>query len=214
MSTNMDIDKSLDEIMKDKPKARRGGRRGGAPTTGARARYATTVPKAAPKTAAAPKPVTVEAIKIIISNLPQDVTEAAVRVSLTDMQNSLTFPGPHAIYGRTCENGTNVVQRDRKEYRSGYCRVQEQGRRQQGPCCLMIDNQRPMKVEIAIDLNQAQSLASRVAPAAPARSGTQPRGGRGGRGGRGAAKPRAPRPVKKTAEELDAEMAAYKTDAA
>ncbi|WVF72862.1 hypothetical protein IAT40_007680 [Kwoniella sp. CBS 6097] len=80
----------------------------------------------------------------------------------------------------------------------------------------MIDNQRPMKVEIAIDPNQAQSLASRVAPQPAARvAANQTRGGRGGRGGRGAARGgRAPRPAKKTAEELDAEMADYKQTAA
>ena len=65
-----------------------------------------------------------------------------------------------------------------------------------------------MKVEIALDPSQLQSLASRVAAPAPARNGAPAgaaRGGRGGRGG-GAGKPRAARPKPKTAEELDAEM--------
>lgn len=67
-----------------------------------------------------------------------------------------------------------------------------------------------MKVEIALDPSQLQSLASRVSapPAAAAKGG---RGGavagRGGaRGGRGGGKPRTARPKPKTAEELDAEM--------
>lgn len=65
----------------------------------------------------------------------------------------------------------------------------------------MIDNQRPMKVELAIDPNQAQSsLVNRVAPAP-----VQPQKRRAP-----ASKPRNTRPAKKTAEQLDAEMAEYK----
>jgi len=62
-----------------------------------------------------------------------------------------------------------------------------------------------MKVEIALDPSQLQSLASRVAVPAPARNGT-PAGSARGRGGRGGGKPRTARPKPKTAEELDAEM--------
>ena len=61
--------------------------------------------------------------------------------------------------------------------------------------------ERPMRVEIALDPTQMVSLASRVAPAPVARGTDTARGGRGG--GRG----RAPRRVKKSAEELDADMA-------
>ena len=73
-----------------------------------------------------------------------------------------------------------------------------------------------MKVEIAFDMNQIQSLASRVAPAPAAQAprggaaaggarGAGPKGGRaaGGRGGAGAKKDK---PKPKTAEDLDAEM--------
>lgn len=76
--------------------------------------------------------------------------------------------------------------------------------------------ERPMKVEIAIDPNAMQSLASRVNVPAAAAGGrgagrapaaAKPRnGGRAAGSGR-APKPRAPRPAKKTAEDLDAEMA-------
>lgn len=62
--------------------------------------------------------------------------------------------------------------------------------------------ERPMKVEIALDPSQMQSLASRVA-LAPVAAGA----GRGSAAPKRAPKPRAPRPAKKTAEELDAEMA-------
>jgi len=59
-----------------------------------------------------------------------------------------------------------------------------------------------MRVEIAVNPADLVTLASRVAPAPQqARGAAQPR-----RGGRGGAKPRAARP-KKTAEDLDAEMA-------
>ncbi|WWC63360.1 uncharacterized protein I303_105960 [Kwoniella dejecticola CBS 10117] len=171
----MDIDKSLDEIISAKPKVRRGGKRGGgAAAPSARARYASTVPKAAAQAAAPAKPLTAEAIKIIISNLPQDVTEAAVR----DLMQSTVGPV------RTVQMSYNSTDHNR-----------------------MIDNQRPMKVEIAIDPNQAQSLASRVAAAPAVRGGGNARGRGRGRGG---ARPRPPRPAKKTAEELDAEMNAYK----
>lgn len=75
-----------------------------------------------------------------------------------------------------------------------------------------IDNptERPMKVEIALDPSQLQTLASRVSapPVSGNRGGAPARGAaRGGRGGgRGGAKPRTARPKPKTAEELDAEM--------
>ena len=68
-----------------------------------------------------------------------------------------------------------------------------------------------MRVEIVFELNQIQSLASRVAPVPAARA---PRGGQqaatgnkqaGGKGGK-AAGARKDRPKPKSAEELDAEM--------
>jgi THO complex subunit 4 len=66
-----------------------------------------------------------------------------------------------------------------------------------------------MKVEIAFDMNQIQSLASRVAPApAQARGGQQAGAGKkagGARGGK-AAGPRKEKVKPKSAEELDAEM--------
>lgn len=58
-----------------------------------------------------------------------------------------------------------------------------------------------MKVELALDPSQMVSLAARVAPA------PQPRSAPTARRGRPTSKPRNPRPTKKTAEELDAEMA-------
>lgn len=58
-----------------------------------------------------------------------------------------------------------------------------------------------MRVEIALDPAQLVSLASRVSGKAPADPAARaPRAARGGRGGK------APRPARKTAEELDADM--------
>jgi hypothetical protein len=71
----------IKKIIKSKPRGRRGGRGGARPAaTGTRARYATTIPKTVAPVVAA-KAVGSEASKIIISNLPADVTEVAVRVS-------------------------------------------------------------------------------------------------------------------------------------
>ena len=69
------------KIIASKPRVRRGGRGGARPPVNAtRARYAPSVPKAAAP-AGATRSMGSEAAKIIISNLPADVTEAAVRVS-------------------------------------------------------------------------------------------------------------------------------------
>ncbi|KAJ9120909.1 hypothetical protein QFC22_002844 [Naganishia vaughanmartiniae] len=90
----MDIDKGLDEIMatrKTANKSKRGGaaaggaKRGGAAAGGARARYAGNVPVArgAQQQAVAPlSQATRDSLKIIISNLPTDVDEAAVRIEV------------------------------------------------------------------------------------------------------------------------------------
>lgn len=82
-------------MIKAKPRQRKGGRGGsrsvsaGAPAAagagGARQRYASNVPNGnknvnAKINQAAQKPLGGDAVKVIISNLPNDVTEAAVRV--------------------------------------------------------------------------------------------------------------------------------------
>lgn len=99
--------RSVQQIIAAKPRARRarapraGGAGGagaggaGAAAGGARARYAGAAPKSASAKqsarAAAPvpaKPITADAQKIIISNLPADVTDAAVR----DLMQSTVGP--------------------------------------------------------------------------------------------------------------------------
>lgn len=80
--------------------------------------------------------------------------------------------------------------------------------RQSSPTAfLRLRVERPMKVEIALDPTQLVSLASRVAPAPAARGPTGRRGRAAGRADR----PRTARPAKKTAEELDADMAVSQT---
>jgi THO complex subunit 4 len=86
-------------MIKSKPRQRKGGRGGsrsasaGAPASGgagaggARQRYASNTPTGnkqvnAKINQAAQKPLGGDATKVIISNLPMDVTEAAVRVCL------------------------------------------------------------------------------------------------------------------------------------
>lgn len=96
----MDIDKPLDDIIKTKrasKAATRGGGRGGKAPASARDRYAGNAPKSARgnagpqqarpagpqggnNKAGVPAGLAAEATKIIISNLPLDVNEAAVRV--------------------------------------------------------------------------------------------------------------------------------------
>ncbi|KAI9637421.1 uncharacterized protein MKK02DRAFT_43343 [Dioszegia hungarica] len=149
----MDIDKPLEEIIAaSKPKARRGGRPARGAPTGARDRYASNVPRAA---AVAPQRIAgTDAVKIIISNLPMDVTEAAIR----DLMQSTVGPVrtvqmSYTATGKSTGQAT-IVFRNRGDANKAHASYNNR----------MIDNQRPMKVEIALDINNGQSLASRVAP--------------------------------------------------
>ncbi|BEI86225.1 hypothetical protein CcaverHIS002_0605120 [Cutaneotrichosporon cavernicola] len=220
---SMDIDKPLDEMIAAKPRGRRGGRGRGASSAsapsrdaaprgaaGARARYSGSAPRNVSQTQraavvpAANKPVTADATKIIISNLPTDVTEAQVR----DLMQSTVGPvrALHMAYtasGKSSGSAT-VIFKNRGDANKAHTTYHNR----------MIDNQRPMKVEIAIDPNAvASSLAARVATpraAKPDSKSSAPRGRRAPPPSR----PRAARPAKKSAEDLDAEMEAYKTTTA
>ncbi|BEJ17303.1 hypothetical protein CspHIS471_0607040 [Cutaneotrichosporon sp. HIS471] len=219
---SMDIDKPLDEMIAAKPRGRRGGRGRGASSStsapsrdaaprgavGARARYSGSAPRNVSQTQraavmpAANKPVTADATKIIISNLPTDVTEAQVR----DLMQSTVGPvrALHMAYtanGKSSGSAT-VMFKNRGDANKAHTTYHNR----------MIDNQRPMKVEIAIDPNAvASSLAARVAaPRAPKPDSKSS----APRGRRAPPRPRAARPAKKSAEDLDAEMEAYKTTTA
>lgn len=96
----MDLDRPLDDLIKSKRAEKRSSKPRGAGNAnnkpkaaagGARDRYAGNAPRSAAGRAPAPAPakggaaggnLAAEATKIIISNLPADVNEAAVRVSL------------------------------------------------------------------------------------------------------------------------------------
>jgi len=193
----MDLDQPLADIIASKQKTKRGRPgRGRGSSSASRGRNAGNAPKAQ-SNVAQPKPITAEAVKIIISNLPSDVTEAAVR----DLMQSTVGPvrSVHMIYTSTGKSTgqATVLFKNKGDGNKAHTAYHNR----------MIDNQRPMKVEIALDPSTLVSLASRFAPAPAARGSAPTRR-------RGATSARTPRPAKKTAEQLDAEMADYKTTSA
>ncbi|PPR02007.1 hypothetical protein CVT24_011130 [Panaeolus cyanescens] len=77
----MDVDKSLDEIIKSKP---RNHRRGSTRRTSARAQVlGKPVPTPAQKARVAAAPTEAKSEKIIVSNLPADVNESQIRELFT-----------------------------------------------------------------------------------------------------------------------------------
>lgn len=232
MSSN--LDRSLDEILAARP---RGGRRGGRgnTTTGpaggvrkqrpqrAAAQKATAqvTPNATKAANAKPK---LNATKIIVSNLPYDVTEAMIKEYFQQVvgpirRATLTY-GPD---GRS--RGVATVEFQKPEHAA------TAAEKYNG---VEVDK-RPMKVELVVDPNAPASFADRVGQpnkvAAPkAKAADKPKAnapktnapktnapknaardaGRGGRGGRGGRRGGAGNRAKpKTAEQLDQEMADY-----
>ncbi|KAJ9108101.1 hypothetical protein QFC19_002566 [Naganishia cerealis] len=200
----MDIDKGLDEIITSRKTASKnarrggaaaGGRRGGAAAGGARARYAGNVPAArgAQQQAVAPlSQATRDSFKIIISNLPTDVDEAAVR----------------ELFHKTCGPVKSCsLAYDSKGKSKGVADVVFQRR---GDAQKAFD-------QLVIDFSTAP-LASRLAPAVPAAApaartraaagAVRGAAGRGGKGGKRGGKRGTERPAK-TQEELDKEMTDY-----
>lgn len=216
------MDKSLDDIISSKPKTgRRGGRarsslgasgrtealgkRAAAPTPAAKTRAATAnQAKAAASAVAAPS-----ADKIIVSNLPIDVTQEQIKDLFTTTVGPLRDVTLHYdANGKS--KGVAAVQFSRKgDANKAYQQYNSR----------LIDGKRPMKIEVVIDPIKAVPLASRVAPAPAASAPAAQRNGaaagkgkkRGGRGAGGGAK-RAARPPK-TAADLDAEMEDYTASA-
>ncbi|KAH8090513.1 hypothetical protein HD553DRAFT_302602 [Filobasidium floriforme] len=223
----MDVDKSLDEIIATRPKGSRGrGSRRGTSTprpaasarpqqqgqaSGARAKYAGAIPAGRPQQqqlgvnplVQQQKQATSEALKVIISKLPLDVEEESVRELMT------TTVGQVKVVELAYDNKgkskgiATVIFRQKGSAQKAFEQYNNR----------MIDQKRPLKVEVVVDPSKVP-LAARVAPrpvpaaappaaasrgAGPIRRGAAPRGG--------AAK-RAPRP-KKTAEDLDKEMLEY-----
>jgi len=214
------MDKSLDDIIKSKPRGGAGGkrgRRGG----GARQQILGSTPAAAApankarKAAAAPtSTVTPQHVadKIIVSNLPIDVNEAQIKELFT------TTVGPlrevilnYDAHGKSKGIATVHFQR-RGDGTKAYNQYNNR----------LIDGKRPMKIEVVVDPSRAApaaSLASRVAPAPTASKGAAPMegvqrtGGRPKRGRGGAAGGRTKRPPK-TVADLDAEMEDYTASSA
>ncbi|VDC00189.1 unnamed protein product [Peniophora sp. CBMAI 1063] len=215
------MDKSLDDIVMQNQRPK-GGRRGSArrSLTGRNQILGNTQPAAAPATRAriannnapptGPAVKTPSAEKIMVSNLPQDVSEAQIKELFDQTVGTCKEVNlHHDAQGRS--KGVAFVRFARRgDGRKAYEQYNNR----------LIDGKRAMRIEVIIDPTAIQpaapSLAARVAPApapaeaaAPAnngarRNGSGPRGrGRGGRGGR------RPERVKKTAEDLDAEMEDY-----
>ncbi|KAK9473450.1 uncharacterized protein V1510DRAFT_402467 [Dipodascopsis tothii] len=215
MSAN--LDKSLDEIISQNPRqarggARRGGRRGGAVVAGGAIRKTGTNParpqtKAAVKAPSAPTgPKLDEQNKIIISNLPFDVQENAIKEYF-----SLEI-GPV----KKCTLNYNAKGQSTGVVNMIFAKPGDAARACKRFNGTPIDGgKKVMQVEMVFDPNRksfADRLQARPEPkqgaakgrAVPARKGVQTPAKRGGK----TATARQRRP-KKTVEELDAEMADY-----
>ncbi|KAG0144764.1 hypothetical protein CROQUDRAFT_79602 [Cronartium quercuum f. sp. fusiforme G11] len=209
----MNLDRPLDDIITEKRKQRRGGvaRRGGKATNG-------TGPVRNARTTARPQPVVVappaskalqlppqmgQGSKIIVSNLPTDVTENQIRELFS------TTVGPVIKVALSYDNraqskGTAQVEFKRND--DATKAFQQYNKR-------LIDQNRPMKVEIIVDPSRIPPppLSTRVAPAPKQAvatvSSVAPTGPRRSGGGKGRGK-NLKQPLK-TAADLDAEMEDY-----
>lgn len=224
MSTN--LDKSLDEILAARP--RKGGRRGGAstvgginkkqrPTRASAAKANASITENTSKAAAKASANKGTASKIIVSNLPYDVSENMIKEYfgkvVGPVKTCLLTYGPD---GRSRGVATITFNHigDAEKAALSYNGV-------------LVDK-RPMKVELVLEpkapgletrigapnkatqQNTRQAAKPKPATSAPKssnnnnNSSARGRGGKRGRGGRPGG-----RPKPKTAEELDAEMADY-----
>ncbi|KAK0561817.1 RNA-binding RNA annealing protein [Tilletia horrida] len=228
------LDQSLSDIIAAKPKTRAGSSRGRRPGSaggaaggrkrgsgGAGAKASVVGGAAASAKTAANKqraPVVIpgrvpagardQGSKIIVSNLPLDVTETQVKELLSTQIGPLKRVSmSHRANGQSTGNCTVEFQRAEDGNRA-YNQFNNR----------LIDGKRQMKIEVVVD--PAKAAAQLVpAAAAPAKGAAAPAraanggGRRGGRpAGRGAGAKRATRP-KKSAEDLDAEMEDYAKNA-
>jgi len=209
------LDRSLDEILAARPKGGRRGGRGGATPTGPAGGVSKRPQRAAAKKATAAvaanapksKP-TVNSTKIIVSNLPYDVSEQMIKEYFQQVvgpiRRAIITYGPD---GRS--RGIASVEFNKPEHAA------TAAQKYNG---VEVDK-RPMKVELVVDPNAKPTFAERIGAPNPIPKGRQekpkpvaksaPRGGaRGGRGGRGRGGLNGTRKPK-TAEELDQEMEDY-----
>ncbi|EPQ31443.1 uncharacterized protein PFL1_00778 [Pseudozyma flocculosa PF-1] len=219
----MNLDKPLDALIAEKPKkggARGGrGRRGTSRPGGAKAAALGNRAQNAAVVAASNRnkpPVVIPGrgnnagSKIILSNLPLDVTEAQVKELFA------TTIGPlRKLALNYRANGTST----------GVCTVEFQRAEDANRAYTqynnrLIDGKKPLKVEVVVDPARiaaptvaSATVAAAGGKAAAGRAKTATRGrGRGGSSTRGGGAKREARP-KKTIEDLDAEMEDYNKQA-
>ncbi|KAJ0125458.1 hypothetical protein N8I77_006418 [Diaporthe amygdali] len=216
------LDQSLDEILSTNKRAPAGARRSARKT--ARPAAATPVggvkKNTKPARGAAAKPSSAKAprpsgeSKIIVSNLPKDVSESQIKEyfqsAVAGVKKAELVYGP----GGSSRGIANVVFHHSDGASKAYQKLNG----------LLIDN-RPIRVEVVVTGEQvpapptlsqrvSQPKATPKSAAADKASGKGAKTAAGGRGGaagkRGrAGRPKNARPAKKTADELDAEMADY-----
>jgi len=218
------LDQSLDEILADRPRGGRRGGRGGAPVGGVRKRSQRVAARGAAAAVAqtSSKPASnvptgalgkVTATKIIVSNLPLDVSEAMIKEYFAKVvgpiKRCVITYGPNGQ-----SRGIATVE---------FTRPTDAATAAQKYNGVEVDK-KPMKVELVVDPNAPSSnFADRIGAPKPlpvaktvnsnkpkpvtstkAVRGSKSRRGRGGRSGSGSG-----REKRKTADELDAEMADY-----
>ncbi|KAI5795064.1 hypothetical protein EDC01DRAFT_705679 [Geopyxis carbonaria] len=222
MSSN--LDRSLDEILAARPRggARRGNRgaSSAAPSGGVRKRSqrvaaqkanVSVAPNAAKSSGKTPTGPKIQASKIIVSNLPYDVSEAMVK----EYFSSVVGPIKHAVltYGPDGRSRGVATVEFKKSEDAAIAAQKYNG--------VEVDK-RPMKVELVVDPNAPASFADRVGQpnkivtksnrAEKPKPIAKPAAGRGARGstrGRGRGGAGSGRGKPKTAEQLDQEMSDY-----
>ncbi|KAK8133885.1 hypothetical protein PG984_005897 [Apiospora sp. TS-2023a] len=226
------LDQSLDEILSTQRRTstRRGGGRGGRRSVGRPAAAVAPVggvtKNSKQKGAAATKQTPARGAvagdsKVVVSNLPKDVNEAQIKeyfiTSVGHVKRVELSYGPNSMSRGIATVTFATADGAQKAFKA-----------LNG---LLVDN-RPIKIEIVVSAAnvamlpapktltdritqpksqpkaQPKSAASTKKDAATKDAGSSAAGARG-RGGRGARKGKSARPAKKTAEELDSEMADY-----
>ncbi|CEH18263.1 rna annealing factor [Ceraceosorus bombacis] len=221
----MNIDKSLDELVaanpkKGGPKGRRGGPRRSGGSAGVHAKAAALgkaslgrAPPTGPANNRNRGPVIIPGrapgggplnSKIIVSNLPVDVTEPQVKELFS------TSIGPlrrvqMSFRANGQSTGTVTVE---------FQRPDDANRAYQQYNNRLIDGKKPIKIEVVVDPAQAAAIAAQQAAVAQSVRGAPSQRGKAATRGRGAARGRGARPKrearpKKTVEDLDAEMDVY-----
>ncbi|KAK2001266.1 hypothetical protein LX36DRAFT_708669 [Colletotrichum falcatum] len=219
------LDQSLDEILSTQRRA--GGRRSQRRSTGGRPAAAAPVggvqKTSKPARAAANKPNAAKPAqgtgdsKVIVSNLPKDVNEQQIKeyfvTSVGPIKRVEISYGPNSV----SRGIANITFRDPDGASKAFQKLNG----------LLVDN-RPIKIEIVVGASQAanvippkKSLAERTTqPKAQPKSAANNKRNTANTANKGAAAPgargkkperraRTGRPAKKTAEELDSEMADY-----